>query len=300
MKKLTLEEVKQRCKTIHDNEYSYDSFIKYDGIHSKMQIVCIKHGLFEQTANMHMTKKCKCPKCMKDKERITHEEYVKRAIEIHGYNYDYSLVNNHINNKIKNDIICRKHGIFKQSYNFHIDQGYGCPKCYRERQKLTTEEFIENAKKTHGDKYDYSLVKYENSKEKVEIICHEHGIFKQSPTYHANNKQGCPKCKSSRNEKRISEYLINSNIKFETHYKFDDCKYIKHLYFDFYLPEYNMCIEFDGKQHYESVEYWGGDKGLKIRNIRDKIKTEYCKKNKIKLVRISYKENLFEKLVNIL
>jgi len=60
-------------------------------------------------------------------------------------------------------------------------------------KKLTTEEFIERAKKIHGDKYSYDKVKYHSSQSKIEIICHQHGVFEQTPNNHLNGK-GCLRC----------------------------------------------------------------------------------------------------------
>lgn len=82
--------------------------------------------------------------------------------------------------------------------------------------------------------------------------------------------------------------------------KFDNCKYKNKLPFDFYLPDYNICIEYDGLQHYESIEYFGGEKNYKLRIEKDKIKTKYCQDNNIILERIIYSDNIIEKLENIL
>ena len=67
-------------------------------------------------------------------------------------------------------------------------------------------------------------------------------------------------------------------------------------FFDFYLPELNICIEYDGLQHFKSIPYWGGDDGLLERQTRDKFKTGYCFNNNIKLIRIKYDENVIKKL----
>ena len=101
---------------------------------------------------------------------------------------------------------------------------------------------------------------------------------------------GCPICKESKGEKTIREYLEKNNIEFKQEYKFKNCKYKKELPFDFYIPEYNLCIEFDGKQHFKPIEHFGGEEYFEIIQIRDKIKNNYCKDNGINLLRISYTE----------
>lgn len=91
-------------------------------------------------------------------------------------------------------------------------------------------------------------------------------------------------------------YLEEKSIKFETEYRFNDCKYKLPLPFDFYLPDYNILIEYDGKQHFEIINFFGGKKRLIEQNIKDNIKTEYCKNNNIKLIRIKYDGNIIDVL----
>ena len=113
------------------------------------------------------------------------------------------------------------------------------------------------------------------------------------------NGEGCWKCKESKGEKIIGKFLINNHIKYERQYKFNNCRNIIPLSFDFYLSNYNTCVEFDGIQHFKSIEYWGGIKNLNYIKKCDKIKNDYCKNNNIKLIRIRYNENIIDKLKNI-
>lgn len=131
--------------------------------------------------------------------RLTTEEFVKRAINIHGRKYNYSKVK-YINSETKVCIICPKHGEFYQKPSNHLSNK-GCPKCGKEIQrKVSIEkmkkarlEFIKKAKSIHGDRYDYSKVNYIGAKTKVCIICPKHGEFYQEPTNHLSGN-GCPKC----------------------------------------------------------------------------------------------------------
>ena len=90
--------------------------------------------------------------------------------------------------------------------------------------------------------------------------------------------------------------MINYNISFNKQYVFNDCKNILVLHFDFYLPDYNCCVEYDGIQHFKPIKRFGGIVSFEENLIRDKIKNEYCKNNNIHLIRISYKENVNDKL----
>ena len=124
-------------------------------------------------------------------KKISQDEFIQKAKLIHGDKYDYSLVL-YINSQIKVKIICKEHGVFEQLPNNHICREQGCPVCSCNK-KSSTEEFIKKSKNIHGDKYDYSLVKYTGFKNKIKIICPIHGILEVSP----GNLYGqgcCKKC----------------------------------------------------------------------------------------------------------
>ena len=121
----------------------------------------------------------------------TNSEFIKECRQIHGDKYDYSKVN-YVNARTKVCIICPVHGEFWQLPSLHIGQKCGCPLCNGTFKKTKT-MFVEEARKIHGDKYDYSKVKYENTNKKVCIICPKHGEFWQKPYEHLKG-HGCPKC----------------------------------------------------------------------------------------------------------
>ena len=218
------------------------------------------------------------------------EKFIEKAQKIHGnnYNYDEAIYKN-MHFKIL--IICNKcNNKFMQEPNNHIRDKNGCPEC-NGGHKLTTNKFIEKAKNIHGDKYDYSLVNYINNNDKVTIICKKHNTFLQSPTTHLSGA-GCSKCKSSRGEQIIINFLKKNNIDFVFQKKFKNCKSKRLLPYDFYLPDKNICIEFDGIQHFKPIKKFGGKLSLSERQKNDEIKNLYCKKNNIKLIRIKYDQNV--------
>lgn len=107
----------------------------------------------------------------------------------------------------------------------------------------------------------------------------------------------------SKGELYIKELLDFFNIEYIPQKRFPDCKCKKTLPFDFYLPKINTCIEYDGRQHFESIKHWGGDKKYKDLQERDKIKTKYCEDNNINLIRIHYKKNkkeIYEIIANLM
>lgn len=111
---------------------------------------------------------------------------------------------------------------------------------------------------------------------------------------------GCPVCNQSRGEREISGWLDESHIKYIPQHKFSDCRDKLPLPFDFYLPQENICIEYDGLQHFEPIDWFGGEESLKITQYHDNIKTNYCKENKITLIRIAYNQSVIEELNKIL
>lgn len=104
--------------------------------------------------------------------------------------------------------------------------------------------------------------------------------------------KGCPICSKfqSKGVKAIKKFLDENNFGFEVERSFPNCKHKQHLRFDFYLKEYNLLIEYNGKQHYEAIGYFGGEESFREVQIRDEIKRKYCLKNKIRLLEIPYWE----------
>jgi hypothetical protein len=213
-------------------------------------------------------------------KRKTTDEFISDARRVHGDKYDYSKVE-YINNETKICIICPKHGEFWQTPNKRLLRK-GCTLCGNNRISISRlgckEEFIEKAKKIHGDRYDYSFVEYVNRKTPIKIICPEHGEFLQTPSNHLHH--GCPKCKETSLERIIRVYLDSNNIPYIYQY---NSNWLGRQTLDFYLPSLNAGIECQGGQHYFPVPWYGGEKSfLKIKE-RDKKKFEKCKRNNLNL-----------------
>ena len=194
MKKKTTTDFLYEAKKIHGDKYDY-SLVNYVNNSSKVSIICPIHGEFEQTPVKHLNNKQGCAKCSNVKTHNLQRKgltlFIKDAKKIHGDKYDYSLVD-YVNNRNKVKIICPIHGEFEQIPSNHL-KGKGCLYCGG-TSKLDNNLFIKKAKEIHGDKYDYSLVDYKESCEKINIICSEHGVFEQTPNNHLSKKQGCYKC----------------------------------------------------------------------------------------------------------
>ena len=189
---------------------------------------------------------------------------------------------------------CLKHGIHNTKL-YSLISGHGCFECGREesanKRMLSIEHIISTFEKFGAgllNPHDYIGWDVKNLK----TPCLECGdVFLTSyNSFVKHEGQYCPKCSSteSNGEKRVRAYLEANNILFNQEYRFDDCKDKNTLPFDFYLPEYNTCVEYQGLQHYEPIEYFGGD--IRLRNVQkhDQIKKQYCISHGLRLIEIPY------------
>lgn len=281
MKKLTTDEFVKRAKKVHGDKYDYSKSI-YNGQKEKVTIICPIHGEFQQSPVGHIDNHQGCPKCS-GKEHYKQDTWIQKAKEIHGDKYIYEKTEFKTQHS-KVTITCPKHGDFIQMAHSHIE-GYGCPKCRSDenhkRFKKSVEQFILDARKVHGDKYDYSKVEYVNANTKVCIVCPTHGEFWQTPVGHINNFEGCPFCRESKMEEYLSRLLNENGYVFEREKSFDWLVFKNNMELDFYLPEYNLVLEVQGGQHFFPMKQFGGeDAFIKIRN-RDKKKYELLSENGI-------------------
>ena len=250
---LSQDEVIERMRSAHpDEDYDY-SKVEFTKMHNKVCIICHKkdkdgneHGEFWQTPAKHIVGRG-CPKCgneNKNKDRkITLEKFIERADKKHNGKYDYSQV------KYKTlydtvDIICPKHGLYKQVARYHLN-GYGCTQCAIDESKLKLEEFIKKAKSIHGDKYDYSKVKYENSYTDVKITCPVHGEFLQTPGTHLKGC-GCPKCGKIVSDSKEEIYQFVCNLVGSENVIRNDREVLEGKEIDIYIPSLKVGIEYNG------------------------------------------------------
>ena len=287
---LTRERIIEQFEDKHGDIYGYD-LVKYEGGKTKVDIVCKVHGVFSQSPEKHKEGRG-CPTCGKlrssNKRSLSTDAAIENFKSEHGDLYGYDLVD-YVNNHTKVDIVCKVHGVFSQSPEKH-KEGRGCPTCGGS-EPLISENIIENFKSEHGDLYGYDLVDYVNMHTKVDIVCKVHGVFSQSPNKHKYG-QGCPTCKSSKGELKIRKHLEGKH-KFSEQYSYPDLKYKRLLKFDFsvVINGVNHLIEYQGKQHYVAVDYWGGGKGFKDRQHKDQLKRDYCINNNIPLLEIRYDDD---------
>ena len=218
----------EKANKVHENKYDY-SKVEYKNNRIKVCIICPEHGEFLQIPNNHLRGKG-CPVCGKERRDLLNtsntNEFINKARKIHGDKYDYSKVE-YINSQTKVCIICSEHGEFWQRPNNHLN-GQGCIKCSG-KELLKVDNFINKSRAIHGNKYDYSKVKYINAKTKVCIICPKHGEFWQKPFSHLQG-QGCPVCGKERrdllNTSNTNEFINKAKEIHKDKYDYSKVEYV--------------------------------------------------------------------------
>jgi very-short-patch-repair endonuclease len=209
------------------------------------------------------------------------------------------------NSKLYILIKCEKH-----NYEFYIrkgdlNKGKGCKYCGHEItsfKQTNTIEDIRKKLKIKNKNLEILSDTYINNLEKLNIYCKKCDYIWEASWGNLQKYKICPKCNGSIGEKKIINFLNNNNIEYKYQYKFNECKNIKLLPFDFYLKKYNLLIEYDGEYHYLPARYSKNknkmlEKLEKIKN-NDNIKNAFCKKYNIKLLRIPYfKLNQIEEIL---
>lgn len=245
---------------------------------------------------------------LKRKER--EEEFIKDASIIHKEKYRYDLVY-FVNKTTKVNIICPTHGVFEQTPKNHLN-GQGCPVCgkiyAKEWRKGNYEHFLKICFKRFGDAFKYPGIdkEYENSHSIITIKCKRCGnLFHKIACDHITSKDGgCIQCRNGRRiqskmEKNLCNLLDNNNIAYVREKTFTWLKYKINLYLDFYLTDYHIAIECQGRQHYEPVDFAGRGKEwalqeFKIIKERDKTKQKLCKEHNLPIMyinNVNYDEN---------
>lgn len=233
-----------------------------------------------------------CPKCSK-KQRRTHEEYV---IEVAKINSNINVIGKYINARKPILHQCKIDNYQWIAAPTNILNGHGCPICAGYKKK-THEEYV---KELADINCDIEVIgEYIDSLTPILHKCKVDGYEWTARPSALLYGEGCPKCKTSKGEKAIANWLNNKNILYDSQYTFNDCKDKNMLPFDFYLPDYNLCVEYQGKQHYEPVGYFGGEEKFCIQQRHDQIKRDYCANNNILLFEIPYFKDINKELEDL-
>jgi len=283
----TLDYFIKTANEVHRDAYDYTK-VKYINSQTYVTITCKKHGDFEQIPASHL-QGCGCKLCGQilshDKQRKSIDEFIIEAKKVHGDLYDYSQSKwNSCKDPIV--IICKIHGEFEQNPQNHL-KGYGCKRC---TFVYNLDDFVLEAKKVHGNLYDYSLSIYDKSRNPVKIICKKCGVFEQSPNSHLGGA-GCPIC-VNKTESKLYAWLKSIYPNTVKEYKVDWCVNPitgKHFRYDFMIPDIKIIIELDGRQHFKQVGNWGEPEETMKRDV---FKMQKAKAAGYKIIRI-FQEDVY-------
>ena len=236
----------------------------------------------------------RCPYCFRINQRLTQKEFENRVNK--KWVGEFTVLGKYLTNRTPVLVKHEKCGYEWKIAPSSLLKKSRCPFCARNAKKDTAfySKEVENLEK------NYKVIgKYKNNKEKVKMVHLECGNDFEMVPGNFLKGQRCPHCSQSHGENFVASFLKEHSIEYEFQKRFKDCKDKRALPFDFYIPALNSCIEFDGIQHFEPVDYFGGEKAFKEVQRRDGIKTKYCKEKGIKLLRIRYDEDVEEKMNSI-
>lgn len=279
------------------NKYTYVEFIckkhKYKGIQKINREALVRWA---------KSGECKCSYVNRDTEDLKRDPRLDKNIEIIG---------EYIKTNIKIKCLCKYCGhIFYMTPN-KLMSGRCCPKCSANKTRIKLRMSRDTfCKKLRDVNPALEVVgEYAGMNASIMFRCKKcETIQETSMAYHLiSGDRGCSKCRGTKGERAIADFLDKKSITYETQKSFINCRSLRSLRFDFYLPGYNVCIEYQGEQHYFPVDFSGRHEEKAIENFlalqeRDKIKKEFCSENQIGLLEIPYWEqkNIDEILQNFL
>jgi len=281
-KKIDINFLKEEFKK-YNCELLSETYINYN---IPLEYKCSKKHLTKMSYHIWKNNKYKCKDCGREeagkKQKLSYD-FVKSKFE----ERKYKLLSTEYTNKEKNlEFECPNNHKGSMTFNNFYYSKSICVECAGSK-KHSIESIRDILQK---DGYKLISNEYKDNKGKLKKECNNGHLIDLRLNDFVTGYR-CRYCVETIGEKKISAYLKNSNhnLIFDTEFKFDNCKNIKQLPFDFYVNK-QFLIEYDGEQHFKSVDFFGGEEGYKARQINDKIKTKFCKDNKIPLLRISFNQ----------
>ena len=288
-RKLTKEEAQAKLDELRPK---VEIISDYNGMYNYIQCRCRDCGHIWDTKlhTLIYSVSIGCPKCaikIRNKnETISHDDFVNR---IKKKNNNIKIIGKYTRMKDKISVECSICGNrWMPLADALVNGNSGCPICgldkISEKKRMSHDNFVERCKISNVT----PLEEYTGLRKKILVRCNKCREEYMAPPASLLAGRGCPLCRQSKGERLIALCLSENNIKFIPQYTFDACRDKNPLPFDFYLPDDNVCIEYDGAQHFRVVDHFGGEEGLLIRQKHDNIKTKFCNDNEIKLIRIRY------------
>ena len=276
------EEFMTKLKNKFGNKYDY-SKVDYQGQKKYITLICPEHGEFTIRADNLQ----ECQKC------INHYRYTIQDVQNIANKHNITILE-YINSKSSIKCKCNKCNTEFTTYFASLNNNLICPECTRQ---LKHKKFIDKLYEINPD--IIILTEYQKTEENVLCKCKICNYEWCATPHNLLHGTGCPSCLSSKGERLVKSFLEHNKIKFIQQYKIvGDFNSRSKMFIDFYLPDYNTFIEYNGIQHYIPIKHFGGELQLQKQIIRDSDLRNYCEENNIKLIEIKYTENVFEILKN--
>lgn len=288
------EQIKEWANSINI-EY-IDRFYDESKNHTYVKIICHKHDYkgiqildIDRLRRWSQNGKCMCDLGNRDTEDLRRDP---------GLNPNVEIIGEYVKSNIKIKCKCRTCRNEWEATPNKLQQGRGCPVCadktIADKNKYPRDKVAQMIKEKQPN---LELVgEYKNMRTKVHFKCTTCGYEGYSyPSHLIDLTASCTRCNGTVGERKVAEWLDNNNHKYIMQYAFPDCKDVRPLRFDFYLPDMNICIEYQGEQHYMPIKFRKKDydtinEKFGMQKHRDDIKREYCLNNHIKLIEVPYWE----------
>lgn len=238
----------------------------------------------------------------------TNQQFIDEVFALHGN--EYSVLEEYKGNRIPIKIrhnVCGRVSKFSPS-NFL--QGHGCNYCAQidrdRKRRLSNKSFIKKVKDLVGDEYTFLDPYGNNAHEPLRVRHNTCGsVYRVRPYNFLYNNRRCPICNTSIGEQLIKKFLLDNHISFRQQMTFEGCLDIHKLSYDFYLPDNNVLIEYQGIQHYKPIGFFTAEY-FSTQQKHDKIKRDFAKNNNINLLEIPYTcktkcevENMLKSYLNV-
>ncbi len=305
-KKYTKEYVEEKINNLMDITFIGD----YKNTHTKVLTRCNICGYEWNTVPQRLLRGIGCKKCGIERrkgtplKRKSTEDFINQLSNI---NSNIEILSEYINAKTPIKCKCKICGNIWDSRPINLLTGYGCSYCANEKsskkQRKTMEKFIEEMSVINPN--IEILSEYNGNSNNVECLCLDCGHKWKATPRNLLRKDGkatgCPKCKKSHGESIIEKWLIENNIYYIGQYKFEDLLGVggRKLSYDFYLPKYNLLIEYQGEYHDHTASIQT-EEDFETQKEHDKRKRDYANEHSLILLEIWYYENIIEKLESII
>ena len=292
--KRTDAQFKQEVYNLVGNEYTFlDTYVNAK---TKIRVKHNKCGHIYKVKPSHFLEGTRCPRCAKlslsNKLSKSDNQFKQEVYNLVGN--EYTFLDTYVNATTKLKVKHNKCGKIYNVLPSNFLKGNRCPYCNGNAKK-TGARFKQEVQDLVGDEYTV-LGSYINTNTKIKIkhnICGT--VYKVRPHTFLEGYR-CPHCNSSKGELIINKILKSLDINYEYQKSFNDLRDVQPLSYDFYIPSQNILIEYQGQQHYEPVNCFGGKSRFAIQQKHDKLKAEYAKTNSYKLIAIPYTEDTFSKI----